>query len=79
MEKVYYSVFGWYSEKGIAPDIEEFTTSFKVAEKKARSLGRKLPKVMVRWYRKYDGQTGYFNKYEGHSLTGENWSTLKNK
>ena len=44
MEKVYYSVFGWYSEKGIAPDIEEFTTSFKVAEKKARSLGRKYLK-----------------------------------
>ena len=79
MEKCYYTVCGWYSEKGHAPDIEEFTTSFKVAEKKARSLGRKLPKVEVRWHRKSDGQVGYFNKHEGHSLTGSNWSTLKTK
>ena len=77
MEKCYYTVCGWYTEKVHKPDVEEYSTSFKVAEKKARSLGRKLPKVMVMWVRHSDGQTGYFNKHEGHSLTGENWSTLK--
>lgn len=84
MEEINYTVCGWNEEGSIVPDVEETTTSYRVADNKARSLGETLPRVEVQWHRKSDGQKGYYNKLvgpnnkqEGHSLTAENWSTLK--
>ena len=41
----------------------------------AESLSKRadITHVYVRWCRPSDGQTGYLNEIEGHSLTGQNW------